>query len=244
MIDFTISLAGIPVGVSAFSPTTKDFCRDYLTDAEPELSVTITKEDILAEEAYSALQDQRKGLPRHYVSPEYAETLALYRKISVSLLERDTVVFHGSAVALNGRAYIFTAPSGTGKTTHTRLWLENIEGSYVLNGDKPLLRLDGERTLVCGTPWQGKENYGCSEILPLEAICILERSDENRIERITLGDALSTLVRQTHAPDAPDAVVKTASLIGRIGGTVRLYRLGCNMDPEAARVSCRGMLYE
>ena len=244
MIDFTISLAGIPVGVSALYQSTEDFCRDYLTDEGPEFRVEITREDISAEKKYSALQDQRDGIPQRRIKSSYLETLALYRKVALPLLERDTLVFHGSVVALNGRAYLFTAPSGTGKTTHTRLWLENIEGSYVLNGDKPLLRLTGERTLVCGTPWQGKENYGCREILPLDAICVLERAKENRIERIDLGGALPTLFRQTHTPSDPSAIAKTTSLIGKIAGTVRLYRMGCNMDPEAARVSYRGMLYE
>ena len=239
--NFTISLAGVPIAVSALYPSTERFCRDYLTREDPVCSLALTAQDIVHERQRSAQQDEREGLPPRSFSDAYLETLALYRKLALPLLERDTVIFHGSVLAVDGRAYLFTAPSGTGKTTHTRLWLDQIPGAVVLNGDKPLLRITEGEVLACGTPWQGKENYGCNLNLPLKAVCILTRAQENHIEPVTMSQALGTLIQQTHRPEGTQALLKTLELVGRLGSQVKLYRLGCNMDPGAAWVSYEGM---
>lgn len=241
MTEFTVSLAGVPMRIEALSPRVADFCRDYITSEKPLFTVSMTPEDIARERERSAREDELEGKPVRRFSDAYLETLAVYRRLAERMLDYDAVVFHGSVVALEGRAYLFTARSGTGKTTHTRLWLKNIPGSYVLNGDKPMLRLDGARVLACGTPWMGKERLGCRGILPLEAICLLERDEKNRIEPISFHEAMAGLIQQTHRPEGGDAFVKTLSLIGKLGGCVRLYRLGCNMEDEAALVSWRGM---
>ena len=107
----------------------------------------------------------------------------------------------------------------------------------MLNGDKPLLRVETDRVLACGTPWRGKEQLGRNEMLPLEAICFLERDEVNHIEAVSLHDALPSLIAQTNRPTEPQAVMHTLELIGRVGGMARLYRLGCNMEPEAAHIS-------
>ena len=244
MTVFTLSLAGAVIRVEALYPSTQTYCRDYLTDAEPELSVSISQADIDFEREKSAQEDALEGLaPRHF-SDAYLETLAVYRKLAKALLQRDALVFHGSVVAWEGKAYLFTALSGTGKTTHTRLWLKMIPGSYVLNGDKPLLRVCEDGVYACGTPWQGKERYGCNEILPLKAICLLERDNCNHIEPITFRDAMATLIQQSNRPSETELLLRTLDLIGRMDGRVRFYRLGCNMEDEAALVSFRGMTEE
>ena len=234
MTNFTVSLAGIAIGVSAVWPSTRTFCREFLTGETPAFSITLTQADTDYEQSVC------DGTWDH----AYLETLALHRRISDELIKYDIVLFHGSAIAADGKAYIFTAPSGTGKTTHTRLWLESVPGSYVLNGDKPFLRIEKDRFLVYGSPWRGKENYGINEKLPLEAICILERDHVNHIEPVSCEKALGTLVRQTYRPADTQLMMKALQLIGRIGQSVRLYHLGCNMDPEAARVSSIQMIRE
>ncbi len=241
MTSFTVSLAGVPIRVEALHASTERFCRDYLTDEAPAVAVTLSPADIAAERERSADEDVREGRTPRAHSDAYLETLALYRRIARELLAFDAVVFHGAVVAAGDRAFAFTAPSGTGKTTHVRLWLEHIPGVYVLNGDKPLLRRDGERILACGTPWQGKENYGRPGILPLDAVVLLERSPVNRIEPMSFRDALPVLVQQTHRPTDREGLVRTLSLVGALDGRVRLFRLGCNMDAEAARVCWRGL---
>ena len=244
MTEFTISLAGVAARVEALYPETERFCRDYLSAETPLFTVRVEQEDIDAEREKSAREDEIEGLPTRSFSDRYLERLAVYRKLAKELLAYDTFLFHGSVVALEGKAYLFTALSGTGKTTHTRLWLKNIPGAHILNGDKPLLRVEEHRVLACGTPWQGKENYGCNENLPLEAICILERDTTNHIEPVSFGDAMGTLIQQANRPQEPALLLKTLALIGMLDKRVRFYRLGCNMEDEAAFVSFRGMTGE
>lgn len=240
MTEFTLSLAGVPIRVSALYPTTKQFCKDYLSKESPALSITLSQEDIDEERRRSELQDMLDGIPKRSFSDAYLETLALYRKLAAPLLERNILIFHGAAVVADGRVYLFTAPSGTGKTTHVRLWLDQIPGTYVLNGDKPLLKITDDEVRVCGTPWQGKENMGRNEILPLKAICLLERGESNQIKEVGFPEALKVLTQQVYKPSDTALLLKTLKLIGRLS-QINMYRLQCNMDKEAAWVSYRGM---
>lgn len=242
MTEFTISLAGYPIHVEARFESTKSFCSAYLCDDPASVSVCVTESDLAAERGKSARLNELDGLKPHPYADVYLETLALYRKITDALLERDVLLFHGSVVAYEGKAYLFAAPSGTGKTTHSRLWLSQIPGAYVLNGDKPLLRFEGDRVLACGTPWQGKETLGCNEILPLAAVCILTRDERNHIEPISFHDAFPALFVQSNLPREPQALQKALGLLDRLGRQTALYRLGCNMEPEAALVSFHGMV--
>jgi len=237
MTAFTISLAGFPVHIEALHESTKRFCADYLCADPPLFHIRITQEDIDREREKSDREHELEGLPEHSFSDAYLETLAVYRKIAAALLEKNVLLFHGAVMAYHGKAYLFTAPSGTGKTTHCRLWLSEIPGAYVLNGDKPLLRIEADRVFACGTPWQGKEHYGRKEILPLEAICILGRSGVNCIAPVSFHDAFPVLISQSNRPSEPEALMHTLKLTESLGKLTRLYRLSCNMEPEAARVS-------
>ena len=237
---FCIFLAGQTVSVTHRFPDIYEMCRDYRTEArEADISVNVSAEDIDRERQRAEEQRVREGMPPYADSDANLETLAVYRKIADAMLERDTLLFHGSAVAKDGEVYIFTARSGTGKTTHTRLWLEQFPDAHVVNGDKPLLRFESDRVTVCGTPWMGKEHYGCNEELPLKAICILERGEQNRIEKISFREALVSLLSQSYI-GGKNAVLDTLNIWGKVKN-VEFYRLHCNMEREAALVSYRGM---
>lgn len=241
MTSFTMKLAGIPLQVEAIFPSTKKFCEAYLSDEAPAFTITIAEADIMFEREKSAAEDALEGIPERYFPDAYLETLAVYRKIAVTLIDYGVLLFHGSVVAVGDTAFLFTATSGTGKTTHTNLWLKKIPGAYVVNGDKPLLKVTETGVIACGTPWQGKENYGRNINVPLKAICVLERDTCNHIEPITAKEALSSLFQQTYRPRDPAAMLKTMKLIGALGERVALYRLGCNMDEAAAVVAYEGM---
>lgn len=242
MTDFTLKLAGVPLSVRALHEATRDFCADWLCDEPPDEHVVLGQADIDAERLRSAHQDERAGRPAHEFSDSYLETLALYRKIAEVMVAHDAVVFHGCVLAVDGRAYVFTAPSGIGKTTHARYWLRMVEGAYVLNGDKPLLRMRDGMAYACGTPWRGKEGMGVSEDLPLGGICILERAEEPRIASESLAGALGMLVRQTYRPESPAYFVRCVELIGQIGTSVPLWRMGCTLDERCALVSHQAMV--
>ena len=242
MTTFTISLADFCVEINSIFETTHTFCRDYLCEGESAFSVTISPEDITFEREKSAKEDLLEGIPVRQFSDEYLETLAVYRKICAKLLERETLLFHGSAVAVDDVAYLFTAKSGTGKSTHTALWRQVLKDRAVMiNDDKPLLKLTSDGVLVCGTPWNGKHGLGCNRMVPLKAICILERAEQNTIVPVDAVEALPMLLQQSFRTGTPTGTVLLFDILDKLTKRVQLYRLGCNMAPQAAIVAYEGM---
>lgn len=239
----TIKLAGIPIGVSTLFDFLPD-AAEYETDEEPAFSVCITEQDIVDEQRKSIMECQYEGLAYPGYSPPELESTAVYRKIAMRLPEYDALVFHGSAVAVNEKAYLFTAKSGTGKTTHTDLWLKNIPGSFVVNGDKPILRIMDGTTCVCGTPWMGKEKMGCSRIVPLSGLCMISRGETNAIEKVSLSELMPLLIGQAYRPPEGAMLIRTVKLLEQIGKSTELYRLSCNMEDEAAFTAYRGMCHD
>ena len=155
------------------------------------------------------------------------------------------LLFHGSAVAVDGVAYLFIAKSGTGKSTHTRLWREMLgERAVMVNDDKPFLRVTAEEILVYGSPWNGKHRLGRNTIVPLRSICILERGAQNRIERISAGKVLPALLQQSNRPANAAMVPKYMELLDAVASRVDFYRMQCNIEMEAASISFRTMSAE
>ena len=237
-IRFRIALAGEVIGVSASHDELRTFCKDYLTQAPASFQVVITPSDIAAEREKAC----RKDAADVKYSDAYLETLALYRKIAERLIDRDTLLFHGSCISVDGEAYLFTAGSGTGKSTHTELWKKQFGSrAVIVNDDKPLLKLEKQGVTVYGTPWDGKHRRSTNMACPLKAICILTRSEENSIQRIDKKAALPMLIQQSYRPADPAALCKTLALTNRLSGSVALYKLCCNRESEAAQVAYEGM---
>ena len=228
-----VQFAGMTVDIRARYPYMEQMCSGYLapSDATPDFAVEVTDEEIARE------ADPTRELPKGYL-----ESLALYRKICHEALAYDTFLFHGSALAIDGRAYLFTAPSGTGKSTHTSLWRREWgDAVTVVNDDKPLLRVTEERVFVCGTPWDGKHRLSTNCQVPLAAICLLKRGQTNSIRQITSVEAYPTLLSQTYRPRDGEDMAKTLALLDRAVRQVKLYEMHCNISAEAARVARAGM---
>lgn len=135
---------------------------------------------------------------------------------------------HGSAIAVDGKSFLFTAKSGTGKSTHTRLWREYLADSVIMiNDDKPLPRIESagqnidrctssktplsansKRSVinVYGTPWDGKHQLSSNVHTPLGAICILEQAANNQIQKVKSGDVLPLLLQQIYRPRSTEAL--------------------------------------
>ncbi|MBR2555280.1 MAG: hypothetical protein IKE94_10500, partial [Aeriscardovia sp.] len=168
--------------------------------------------------------------------------LAVYRQIAEKMPAYDIVLCHGSAVAVDGQAYLFIAKSGTGKSTHTRLWRELLgERAVMVNDDKPLVHVTDAGAVVYGTPWDGKHHLSRNIDVPLKAVCILTRGAENRIEPVTPAEAFPMLMQQVYRPADPASLSKTLNLIEKLAASVSLWRLSCNMELDAARVAYEGM---
>ena len=245
MNTFQIQLAGKIIELSAQYPYLLTYCSEYLVTGTPDLSIAVQPADIAFEREKSRREDLREGIPVRGFSDDCLEATAAYRKIADALLAYDILVFHGSAVAVDGVGYLFTAKSGTGKSTHTALWQTYFgERAVMINDDKPLLAVTAQGVTVSGTPWNGKHFRGTNMSAPLRAICILERAEENRIEPISAKVAYPMLVQQVNRPSDPQKLQKTLRLIDRLSGQVRLFRLGCNMDISAVETAYRGMCPE
>ena len=242
MIQFTIALADRHISISALHETTRDFCRGYLADKDPDFSLVISQADIDYEREKSEREDALEGIPVRSFTDEYLETLAVYRKIADKMLSFDTLLFHGSAIAVDGAAYLFTAKSGTGKSTHTRLWRETFgDRAYMVNDDKPLLKITDNGVWVCGTPWDGKHRLSKNTIVPQKGICILERGAENTIRCISVQEALPMIFQQSHRPLDPLDLTALLSLVDKLTRQVNIYKLACNMHPDAVTVAYNGM---
>lgn len=217
-------------------------CRNYRSEETPGFIVEISQKDIDFERERSLAEDLAAGNPVRKYTDGYLETLAVYRKIADEMLGYDTLLFHGSCVAVDGVGYLFTAKSGTGKSTHTRLWRELFGTRAVMvNDDKPLIRVTEDGAVIFGTPWNGKHNLGENISVPLRAICVLERAKENCIKAVAKREVYSLLLQQTHRSADPLKMMKMLELIDKLTASVGLYRLGCNMDPQAARIAYEGM---
>ena len=242
MTDFTMKIAGQVAAVSAMFDSSRDYCKDYLCDEEAAFAVEITAQDLAREREKSAKTDLAEGRTVRSMPEALLELTAIQRKIAERLFEKDILLMHGSVVAVDGMAYLFTAKSGTGKSTHSRLWRQAFgKRAVMVNDDKPFLRITPEGVLACGSPWNGKHRLGENICVPLRAICILERGRENCIEQIPASDALGMLLQQTNRPRTGYLMPKYLELIDTISSSVEFYRLRCNQNPEAALVAYRTM---
>ena len=218
---FCISVAGQVIAIDAQYGTICGLCEKYLCSLSPGMRIAVDARELARE----ADETREVDAPRDEGS---LEVLAIHRRISEEMLSFDTFLMHGAVVAVEGGAYMFSAPSGTGKTTHVQKWLERAPGAYIVNGDKPLIHITEDGALACGTPWCGKERLGENAMVPLRAIALMERAEDNRIREISFGEAFVPLLQQTYRPQDPEKMKKTLELLSRLEGRVRFYRFECN----------------
>lgn len=230
------------VEINSLYEKVHNYCRDYETDETADFSVSITPDDIVYEKQKTDSEYAYEGLPLPNFSDALLEETAVYRKIGEKMPDYDTIIFHGSVIAVEGQGFLFTAKSGTGKSTHTRLWREYLgEKAVMVNDDKPMLKITDNGVIAYGTPYNGKHHLGCNMSVPLKAICILTRGEKNSIVRIDKKEAYAMLLQQVYRPHDPLQMAKTLKLADRLAVNTELYRLACNMDIEAAEVAYNAM---
>lgn len=226
-----IKTAGLLIDVKNRYPYFETMARGFEAEGKADFSVCVP--DDVIKKATAENPEYSEG---------YVESLEIYRIICRKMLEYDAMLMHCAAVSVDSNGYLFTAKSGTGKTTHISLWKKKFgERCVVVNGDKPILRLIDGRFYVCGTPWMGKENYGTNIDVPIKAVCILERGEKNEIVKIPPYEAISTVLVQTLRTNDMYETEKMLVLTDKLLQSVPFYRLKCNMQPEAADVSYEAM---
>ena len=222
---FKIELAQHTIQINNKYEYVHALCKDYLTEKNPEYTIELSDSEIAAENKDNA-----------GYSPGYLEGLGVYRKICEALSEQDIILFHSSAIQMDNKAILFTAPSGTGKSTHSRLWKKRFgdKVSYI-NDDKPLLKCTDDGVVVYGSPWAGKDSLQNNTSAPVAAVVALYRSEENRISPLSREDGFATLLNQTYRINELQKMTRLLKNINRLS-CVPLFTLECKISLEAAEL--------
>ena len=171
----------------------------------------------------------------------YLFRFALWVGLGLMVAPYNTVALHSSCIVYQNKAVLFLGESGTGKSTHTRLWREHIGGAFLLNDDSPFVRVEKGKVWVYGSPWSGKTPCYKQERYELKGCVRLSQAPCNEIKKLSVLHAYGAI-----HPSCPPEFAYDASLydhignfIGQLIATVPLYHLACLPNAEAAQLSCQ-----
>lgn len=242
MDTFTMEIAGVVFSVRPMFEFTREYCRGYLSEKMPEFFLEVFPEDLVHEQMLLDKEAREEGLKLRKFPESFLERSAIQRRVADHLLSKNTLMLHGSTVAVDGIAYLFTAPCGTGKSTHTRLWRELFgQRAVMVNDDKPFLRIADQGVLAYGSPWTGKHGLGSNVCVPLGGICLLKRGTENWIQAAEREELLEVLRQQVHIPEDDELREAVFPLLDKLIERVPLWEMECNKELEAARVAFDAM---
>ena len=228
-MELFYEIAGLTVKMDTFGRT--------LRQAEPYLCGPRDSADIHIRSDRKAVQAKNPGM-----TEDHSEYLASGASFYQQLVAHDGMLLHSSAVVVDGKAYLFTAPRKTGKSTHVQLWLQEFgDRATILNDDKPALRCIDGVWYACGTPWSGKTGQNSNQRVPLAGIALLGRDQTNHIEPFGGAGAVMALLEQTVRPSDPALSAKLLEMLDTLLAQVPVWKLYCNMERSAAQVAYQAM---
>ena len=224
-------IAGLRVRMDTYGRTALQ-AEPYLTETAGEADIVIT----------SNPEELHKNQP--HLSLDDCEYLSTGGSFYRQLLAHDGMLLHASAVVMDGYAYMFSAPCGTGKSTHISLWMEAFGKDRVLmlNDDKPALRLENGQWFAYGTPWSGKTDQNLNLRVPVGGVCVLTRGQTDEIEPYGGVRAAFSLLEQTARPG--NARGRLLELLDDLLTRVPVWKMRCTPTANAARVSQKAMSQE
>ena len=223
-------IADLSIGIENKSDFTTEYLKEYLTDeSECDFVVTVTKEMI----------EYEKKIVIEEVPEHFYEITAILRKICKIILEKYNGFFlHCSCFEYEGNAYVFTARSGTGKSTHTRLWRELFGDKItMINDDKPIVRMIDDVFYIYGTPWNGKHSISNNIKAPIKAIFYINRAKENRVIPCDSISSISKLLSQTVLPDNKNIMNNLLDMLDKLINKIPVYDLYCDISEEAVQTA-------
>jgi len=156
-----------------------------------------------------------------------------------NLIFHEGLIIHASAVVWNGQGILFSAPSGTGKSTQAKLWSRYMNAS-ILNDDSPAVRVIDDQGIVFGTPWGGSEKIGHNSFAPISALIIIEQSDKNVIRKLRSVEVVPMLLPRCFLPYHDEVLMEKACLnLERIIQATPCYHLQCAPDKESIEITSR-----
>ena len=221
---YVFKIADIAVEIEPKNDEVKRILAPFSSECESVAAIEVTDLDIVYEKGFA-----------ESVSDFASEATAILRKMCDLLLYRfDGMFLHSATVVYNGGAYAFSAPSGTGKTTHILKWKRLLGDKVrILNGDKLFLRYIDDEIVAYGNPWQGKENLGENDKCLLKGIFVIKRDENNFVRRLSATDALMSLVDSTVFPKDSEGRIKVLEFFDKLISAVPVFELHCNLDDEA-----------
>jgi hypothetical protein len=209
-----------------------------LTQGEPYRTAAAGQPDMIIDISDEALVKIKESYPQfcfdewEYIHKGFA--------FSYKLLEHSGFCLHASAVAMGNKAVLFSAPCGTGKSTHAGLWQQYFgkDRAVIINDDRPALRLLGDKICVYGTPWSGKTNLNANIKVPLQAVVFLKQAGENHIERLTNKEAIKRLIRHSIRPNHDKGKMDALlTLLDTLLQKTPVYHLDCNISMDAVKLA-------
>lgn len=222
-------IAGLKTEYNVRGALLRDRSKSYkadFDDNETEIKLNI-KEDFI--------KKKKEEIP--HLSLDEHEYMWTCEAFYNELLRHNGMMLHSSCVEKDGFAYLFSARSGTGKSTHTHLWLKNLEGTRIINDDKPALVYDNGKWYACGTPFSGKTDENIDVKIPVRAITFLHRSEKNTVKKIPPFRAVGLLLEQTIKPADRSLAENMLELADLLLREVPVFSLGCNLNDDAAVIA-------
>ena len=158
-----------------------------------------------------------------------------------ALLSVDGTIIHASSLAYNNQGLLFSAPSGTGKSTHTGLWLTNAPGAKIVNDDMPIVRMQDTVPYLYGAPWSGKNSIHENITVPLSAIVFIERAETCELLPMDKMEAVFKLFEAIRKPVIPKLAELNLNIIGNIVENLPIYRLRCNISEDAVKTAMQAL---
>lgn len=219
-----------------------DLCIEYdakyalLRERSEKYAVSVDKLSLPITVTEAQTQALRTQAP--HLDDGSIEYMLMGAQFYEKLLFFKGMLLHASAVVVDGEAYLFSAPSGTGKSTHTGLWLEYFgDRAYILNDDKPAIRIVDGKCYAYGTPFSGKFDLSRNARVPIKGIAVVERAQTNSIVRLSEREAIYALLNQTVRPQSVELYTKLLETIQFVITQVPIYKLYCNISADAVRTA-------
>ena len=153
-----------------------------------------------------------------------------------ALIRRGGVQIHSAAINYDGKSILFSAPSGTGKTTQARLWMKYF-GASMIQGDRPVVIVKNDEALACGTPWLGSDPLFENICVPVRAIVFLERASVNEIRELSAKETIHLITPRCFLPYfAKEMMQRAVDVVENIIKTVPCFLLKCTPEREAAEL--------
>lgn len=210
-----------------------------ISQAKPYLTTSLNNPDISIELTMEKLEEIKKRY--NHLNLEEIEYIFLGQLFYRHILKYNGILLHSSCVVKDNQAYLFSAPSGTGKSTHTNLWLEEFKDAYILNDDKPAIIFKDNTLYAAGTPFSGKHDISKNLLVPIKGICFIERSLNNWIKEISSKQAIFEILNQTERIPYENDMTLILSHIENIVKNTKIYKMGCNISIDAVYTSFNKM---